>query len=143
MTFKRPGETPQSDGFRFEKFFADLLGVEPTKGSGSQWTAKMDIADGSILWSLKHSAKDLLRFGQYRMRDLIREAEQAINGQGGVGGSTIPAVATSEDGVAYVTFRAEDFLRMAEKGDFKYIVMSKGAQKRARSRIPAILRDEE
>jgi hypothetical protein len=143
MTFKRPGESPQKTGFRFEKFWASILGVTPTRGSGSQWTAKMDVSDGSILWSLKHSSVDRLRFGKLTMKDLMRECEEAINGNGGIGGSAIPGVATSEQEEQFVTFRAADFARLAQSGDFQYLVASKGEQKRSRSKIPALLRDDE
>lgn len=142
--FKRVGETAQKTGMRFEKFWANLLGVEPTRGSGSQWTARMDVGDGSILWSLKHSERGVLRFDQYRMAELMKECESAINGQGGVGGSILPGIAThGEDGQAFVTFRADDFIRLMQTGDYKYIEPSKGESKRMRARIPALLRDEE
>lgn len=45
---KRPGETPQKSGGRFERFWASLFGVEPQRGSGATWIAKLDVADGSI-----------------------------------------------------------------------------------------------
>jgi len=143
--FQRPGESPQKTGFRFETFFAKLLGVEPTKGSGNQWTAKLDLKAASFLMSLKFSTKDVLRFGSYRMRDLLRETDQAINGQGGVGGSTIGVVVTheQESGLTFITMNADDFLRMIQSGDIEYVVASKGVQKRARAKIPALLREEE
>jgi hypothetical protein len=143
--FLRPGESAQKGGFRFETFWAKIFGVEPTRGSGSQWFAKMDVGDGSVLWSLKHSARDLLRFGRYRMTDLMKECESAINGPGGVGGSTVPGVAIHEQetGETFVCFRAADFQRMAQTGEYAYIVPSKGEQKRIRSRLPALLREDD
>jgi hypothetical protein len=42
-----------------------------------------------------------------------------------------------------VIFEADDWLRMSQTGDIHYMTPSKGEQKRARSRIPALLRDEE
>jgi hypothetical protein len=72
----------------------------------------------------------------------MQEAQKAILGQGGVGGDTIPGIATSVDGEVYVTLRAEDFLKIFQE-DSKWIPQSKGEEKRARSRIPALLRDEE
>lgn len=96
-----------------------------------------------MLFSLKHSKSDKLRFGRYSAKELFREAQQAITGQGGSGGETVAGLALSEDGDVYVVFKAEDFLRMAQTGDIHYVVPSKGAQKRSRSKIPALLRDED
>lgn len=141
--FRRPGESEQKTGGRFETFWAKFFGKEPTRGSGNQWHTKLDVNSISILFNLKHSREDKLRFGRYRLRDLLREAEVAINGPGGSGGSTVAAAALSEDGEVYVVFRGHDFLRMAQTGDIQYIVPSKGEQKRARSRIPALLREED
>jgi hypothetical protein len=138
-SFQRPGETPQKAGRRFEAFWASLFGVKPIKGSGSLWYAKLDVADGgSILWSCKHTDNQSFRISS----ELMQEAQKAILGQGGVGGDTIPGIATSVDGEVYVTLRAEDFLKIFQE-DSKWIPQSKGEEKRARSRIPALLRDEE
>lgn len=138
-SFQRPGETPQKAGRRFEAFWASLFGVKPIKGSGSLWYAKLDVADGgSILWSCKHTDNQSFRIS----RELMAEAQQAILGQGGVGGDTIPGIATSVDGEVYVTLRADDFLRIFQE-DSKWIPQSKGEEKRARSRIPSLLRDQE
>jgi len=41
--FRRPGESPQVAGNRFERFWARVFGVEPTRGSGNQWFAKLDV----------------------------------------------------------------------------------------------------
>lgn len=141
--FLRPGESAQKGGFRFETFWAKFFGTEPTKGSGSQWFAKLDVSTTAILFSLKHSANDVLKFGRYRLKDLFRETDEAVNGPGGVGGSTVGAVAIHEEetGEIYVIFRGSDFLRMAQTGDIHYIVPSKGSQKRSRAKIPALLRD--
>jgi hypothetical protein len=78
--FARPGETPQQTGGRFEAFWAKLLGTEPTIGSGNQWTAPMDVGDGKILWSLKHSSKDTLRWGSKRVKELMGEVRCHLKG---------------------------------------------------------------
>ena len=137
-SFQRPGESPQKAGRRFEAFWASLFGVEPVKGSGSLWYAKLDVNDASILWSCKHTDSQSFRIS----RELMAEVQQAILGQGGVGGETIPGIATSVDGEVYVTLRADDFLRIFQ-ADSKWIPKSKGEEKRARSRIPSLLRDQE
>jgi len=135
---RRPGESSQKAGTRFEKFWAKVFGVEPTRGSGNQWHAKLDVGDGSILWSCKHT--DAASFSL--STKLMREAEAAINGPGGVGGKTLPGIAVSLDGEVYVTLRAEDLLRLLASDGAQYITPSKGEQKRSRSKIPALLRDD-
>lgn len=136
---KRAGETAQQSGRRFEKFWARLFGVEPVKGSGSLWYAKMDVGDGAILWSCKYT--DAASFSL--TKDLMREVEKAINAPGGSGGSTLPGIATSLDGEVFVTLRAEDFLRIFKAEDARYIVPSRAEQKRNRARTPSLLRDDE
>ena len=137
-SFQRPGETPQKAGRRFEAFWAALFGVKPVKGSGALWYAKLDVNDASILWSCKHTEDKSFRIS----KELMSEAETAVIGQGGIGGDTIPGIATSVQGDAYITLRAEDFLRLFQQ-DSKWIPKSKGEEKRARSRIPSLLRDQE
>ena len=136
--FQRPGEKPQKTGRRFETFWASVFGVKPVKGSGALWYAKLDVADGgSILWSCKHTDDASFRVS----KALFREAEDAVIGQGGVGGDTIPGLAVSVDGEVIVALKAEDFLRMFKK-NVKWIEPTKSEQKRARSKIPSILREE-
>ena len=137
-SFQRPGETPQKAGRRFEAAWAELFGVKPVRGSGSLWYAKLDVNDASILWSCKHTDNQSFRIS----RELMAEAQHAILGQGGMGGETIPGIATSVDGEVYVTLRADDFLRIFQQ-EGKWIPKSKGEEKRARSRIPSLLRDQE
>jgi hypothetical protein len=137
--FKRPGDSPQKTGRRFEAFWARLFGVEPQRGSGNLWYLKLDVGDGSILWSCKHTDAESFRLSKATMR----EVEEAINGQGGIGGTILPGIATSVDGEVYCTLRAEDLLRILQSDAAKYIVPSKGEQKRSRARLPALLRDED
>lgn len=141
--FERRGETPQQTGFRFEDYWARFFGQKPTKGSGSLWHTKLDVGTSAILMSLKYSKTDILRWGKRSMRDLFKEVQEAITGPGGIGGETIGAVVTAEEGQIYITFKGEDFLRMAQTGDIHYVTASKGEQKRARARVPALLRDDE
>lgn len=133
----RPGDTPQESGRRFETFWAKLFGVKAVKGSGSLWYAKMDVGDGAILWSCKHTEAESFRI----TRELMKEAERAINGNGGVGGSTLPGIATSLEGEVFVTLRAEDFLRMVA-AEVKYVRPSRADQKRINAKTPLLLRDE-
>lgn len=140
MPRRRPGETPQAAGRRFERFWASLFGVQPIKGSGALWYAKLDVGDGSILWSCKHTDHKSFSI----TRELLAEAQHAVTGAGGVGGDTIPGIAVAIDGGAevVVTLRAEDFLRLLQTSSRAYIEPSKGEAKRLRSRLPAIMRDD-
>ena len=133
-------DTAQGRGYDFEEFWAKFFGVEVQKGSGSVWYAKMDVADSQILWSCKHTDHASFRISE----PIMREVQEAITGQGGIGGSVIPGLAThTESGEVFVTLRAEDFLRLADSGELKYIQSSKAVAKRARSKTPALLRDDE
>lgn len=132
-------KTPQQNGRLFERYWANLFGVEPIRGSGNQWTSKMDVIDGAILWSLKHTQHDSFRV----TKELMREVERAINGPGGIGGNTIPGIAVSLSGEPFVTLRAEDFLRLLEGDASKYLAPSKGEAKRSRSKVPQIMREDD
>jgi hypothetical protein len=68
---RRPGESSQKHGTRFEHFWAAIFGVKPTLGSGNQWFSKMDVGDSAVLWSCKHTDADSFRLS----KDLMREAE--------------------------------------------------------------------
>jgi len=136
--FRRPGESPQVAGNRFERFWARVFGVEPTRGSGNQWFAKLDVPDGgAILWSCKSTDAESFRLTKATMR----EAQEAATGMGS-SGETIPGVATAVDGEVLVTLRAEDFLRMFT-ANVKYITPSKGEQKRLRAKVPELLREDD
>jgi hypothetical protein len=93
----------------------------------------MDIADGRIVWSCKWTSKRSFAI----TASLFKEVEDHIRG-----GKEIPGLATEVDGEKYVTLRAEDFVRICQSGDYKYIVPTKGEQKRSRSKIPSILRED-
>lgn len=132
-------ETAQDRGRFFEALWAKLFGVEVQKGSGSVWYAKLDVADSQILWSCKHTDAESFRVS----RPVMKEAQEAVTGQGGVGGKIIPGLAyRTGDGELYVTLLAEDFLRLAESGDIQYVEPSKANAKLARSRVPQLLRSD-
>jgi hypothetical protein len=133
-------DTPQGRGYELEDVWAKLFGVEVQKGSGSVWYAKLDVADAQILWSCKHTDNESFRIS----KSIMREAEEAVTGPGGVGGSVIPGLATRiESGDVFVTLRAEDFLRLADSGELKYVESLKATAKRARSKTPALLREDD
>lgn len=134
----RPGDSPQKSGRRFEQFFAKLLGVEPQKGSGNTWLAKLDVADGKLTCSLKWTTDDGFRIN----KTLLREADNAIYENGD---NSIPCIATAIDSGSevLVTLRMQDFLRLMESDAARYITPSKGEQKRRRAGIPGLLREDD
>jgi hypothetical protein len=140
---RRRAKTPQGEGREFEGRFAELFDCEPQKGSGSLWYAKLDVNDGQILWTLKYSERGRLKFDNYDVNDdLMREAQAAINGQGGVGSNTMPGVATQDvDGNVFVVLRAEDFARIVTD-DITYVRPPRSEIKRARASTPLLLRDD-
>lgn len=135
---RRPGDSAQKTGYRFEKWWARIFGVEPTRGSGNQWYAKLDVADGSILWSLKSTDAESFRL----TKALMREVQDAITGPGGIGGDVIPGIAVAVDQEPYVVLRAEDFMRLAQSDEIKYMRPTKANQKRARAKMTALERQE-
>ena len=135
----RKDRTPSEKGYDFERFWASIFGVKPQPGSGSQWFARMDVATTPILFSCKHTDAESLRV----TRGMMKEVQDAISGPGGIGGDAIGAIATNVAGEALVTFRAEDFLRLAQSDEIKFVTPSHGQAKRARAKIPALLRAED
>jgi hypothetical protein len=131
--------SPQELGYQFEETFAKALGVKPQKGSGSHWTARMDVADGEILWSLKKTTNESFRL----TKGLISEVVSAVFGMGGVGPSTTPGVAVDVDGEVLVILRAADFRRMVLQDRVQYMPQTKDEIRRSSARIPALLRDPE
>jgi hypothetical protein len=138
--FQRPGESPQKTGGRFETYFAKFFGQKPVKGSGNQWHAPLDVGSIKILFNLKWSSKDLLRFGKYQIHDLFIETQEAVKSSDKTGALVIHEETT---GKTYTIFEGTDFMRMAQTGDIHYMTPSKGDQKRAQSRVPALLRDSD
>ena len=87
-----------------------------------------------FLFSLKETQAESFRIS----RELMREVEREIDG------ATIPALAVAIDGgEVFVTLRGEDFLRLINSDQAQYVTPSRGDQKRARAKIPEILRDDE
>jgi hypothetical protein len=134
---KRPGESAQKAGRRWERFWATIFGTEPQPGSGNQWHAKMDVADGSITWSLKWTTHQSASIS----KALIREADEACykNGDNSIPGI---AIALDEGSETVVVLRAADFMRLLWAENATYIVPSKADQKRAISRVPTLLRED-
>ncbi len=123
-------DTPQGRGYAFERDFGDALGIEPTKGSGNQWYAPMDLGDAHILVSCKHTDKNSFSVG----RDHLREVRLACRGD------QEPALAVSVAGEVYVIQRAGDWL--AGRTKEPTIEPRKDDVKRASARVPGLLRDD-
>lgn len=134
---KRPGESPQQSGRRFERFWSALFGVKPQKGSGNTWIAKLDVADGSITWSCKFTSHDSFSMS----KELLHEVDEGIYKNGD---DSIPGIAVALDDGAetVVVLRAADFLRLLASDAAKYITPTKSAQKRTLAKIPNLLRDD-
>lgn len=129
---RRPGETPQKGGRRFENFWAKVFGREPTKGSGNVWYVELDVGDGTITWECKLTDAESYSI----TKKLFSKMEGEIKS------GSIPGLATAVNGEVFCTLRAEDLLRLLGSDAAKYVVPSKGDQKRNRSKIPALLREE-
>jgi hypothetical protein len=133
----RPGESPQKSGRRFERFWAKIFGVEPQAGSGNQWFAKLDVADGSITWSLRWTTHESYRIS----KELLREADKAVyeNGDNSISGI---AISIDDGAEVVVVLRAADFQRILAAENPGYIKPSKAEQKRQIAGIPTLLRDD-
>jgi hypothetical protein len=126
------------EGNKFEKFFSQLTGSELVKGSGNKWYALLD-ADGigQILWSLKWTSKK-----SFDLTDsLIDEMVEAVDGPGGRGGNTIPALGVGLQGEVLAVFRVQDLMRVLseERALFR---PSKGDVKKSLAQVPELLREE-
>lgn len=134
---RRPGESPQKSGTRFERYWSSLFGVQPVKGSGNTWTCKLDVKDGSITWSCKWTSHESFRISKELM-------QEAIDGVHQNGDDSIPGIAMAIDGGSevIVAMRADDLLRLLSSDAAGYITPSKANQKRALARIPSLMRDE-
>lgn len=129
---RQPLPSPQESGAQFEEVIADALGVKPTRGSGNQWFAKMDVATGHVLFSCKWTGSQSFRVEKGHMREI----------QGHCEGDQEPALAISVGGEVYVVQRAGDWLAGRTKEDSAFIEPSKADIKRLTARVPALLRGE-
>lgn len=129
------GETPQDRGRSFEDEWADLFGVKPVRGSGNQWFAPLDVGDGRILWSLKHTDKDRFTITP----TIIMEAIQASFGPMG-SGDTQPGWALSIGGRRFVMLEADTFLPFVTREVEPYRPPTKVEEKKARASVNRLAR---
>jgi hypothetical protein len=133
---RKPGETPQEAGRRFEGFWAKIFGVEPTPGSGNGWRIKLDVGDGSITWSCKFTTHRSVTISKEMLREAVVAAHK--NGDNSVPGLAL-AIDDGEDVI--VAMYADDFVRLLTTDSAPRIVPPKSEQKRQRAGIPSLLRN--
>lgn len=122
----------------FELSWAKRLGAKRQPGSGNYYLWKQDVESRSnVLWSLKHTDKDAFRL---TLKDL-NEVISAVEGPGGIGGNTQPAMAVSLNGREFVIQRAEDYISDHET-ESRYISPSKTTTRIANRKLPKLLREE-
>lgn len=129
---KARGNSSQERGYSFEKVFGDVLGLEPTRGSGNQWFAKMDINGAEILVSCKHTDADSFRV----TKGHLREIQKACVGE------QEPVMAIDVNGEVYIVQRAGDWIA-SRTSEASFITPNKSDVKRARTRVPILLRGDE
>lgn len=123
------GNTSQARGYSFEEVFGEAIGVKPTKGSGNQWFAKMDLNGESILVSCKHTDADSFRV----TKGHLREIQKACVGE------QEPVMAIDVNGEVYIVQRAGDWIA-SRTSEANFIEPAKADIKRARARVPVLLR---
>jgi hypothetical protein len=135
---RRPGETPQNAGRRFEHFWARVFGVKPTPGSGNGWRIKLDVTGASITWSCKYTTHRSVTI----TKELLLEAYDAAHTNGD---NSIPglAIALDDGSDVIVVLYADDFVRLLTTDERPEIRPQKAEQKRRIAGIPALLRDSE
>ncbi len=125
-------ETPQEKGYSFEKTFGAALGMEPTRGSGNQWFAKMDLGGSQVLISCKHTNAQSYRIEKQHLREIQRYCS----------GMQEPAMAIDIDGEVYVLQRAGDWIASRTEEATRFIQPQKAEMKRATASVPGLLRGE-
>lgn len=122
---------------QFENDLAKELQMERVPGSGATWHSKLDVAGKGTRWSLKYTEKDSITISKTKV------IEEALAATGGLGGTDeIPLWAFRIQDTDLVMMRKEDFYRMVEE-EVKLIKPTKAQERRARSRVPVLMREEE
>lgn len=124
-------KTAQEEGYDFEGRFGAVLGVKPTRGSGNQWTAKMDLGDASVLVSCKHTQAQSFRVEKGHLREI----------QSHCVGEQEPVMAIDVDGEIFIVQRAGDWIAGRTEEGGRFIEPSRSEIKRRTARIPALLRE--
>lgn len=131
-------DTPQKRGRAWEPVFAKSIGGYPIKMSGAGFT-KLDVRGISILWSLKATDSRSIRLEDAWMR----EALDAINAPGGVGGVMLPGLALKTAGYEYMVFRKDDAMMLMTSTEHSVATPKSYGVVDLGRRIPEFLRNED
>src|SRR5438128_688080 len=94
-------------GRDFEKEFADELGLERVKASGSLWHSKLDVKGRGILWSLKATRRSGYTITNEDLMEMFRVTE-APGGTGAIPAMAIRTCAEHHH-IDLIVMRKEDF----------------------------------
>lgn len=123
-------------GTEFEEELANELGLKRVGGSGNGWSSKLDIRGRATRWSLKATDESGFRVDG----NMLKEAVLVCESIGGTGETPIWAVRVKEGD--FIIQRAEDWIRFMKDGEFS-IPASKSEQRKARSKVPQLLRGQD
>jgi hypothetical protein len=129
----------QDKGRDFEVRWAKRVGAEKHKGSGNYYLRPLDASNRArYLWSCKHTDKESIRISI----DDIDEVIRAVEGPGGIGGETQPAMALSINGREFVLQRASDWLDEHTKdATVEFIKPDKETEKLAKRNTSPLFRE--
>lgn len=130
-------KTPQDKGRSFEKEFAKAHSMREQPASGATPYYKLDVKNNKFLLSLKHTDKQ----SYILKKSDIQETINAVYGLGGIGGSHIPAMCLSIDGIEVTVLLTEDFIEILENPDDTVFDKAKAKAKKDRADKPLLLRD--
>jgi hypothetical protein len=122
-------------GTEFEHDLARELGLQRVPGSGNRWFAKLDIRGRGTRWSLKATDDNGFRVDE----GMLDEAINACESIGGTGETPVWAVRIRAGD--FIIMRADDWIRFMKEESFS-IPQTKSEERRARSKVPQLLREE-
>lgn len=129
--------TPQEKGRRYETEFEKRTNAKKVPASGALPFWKLDNKNSKFLFSLKHTDKD-----QFILKKSdIQEMLNAVYGMGGIGGSHIPTMVLSIDGIEVSVLLTEDFFDLVENPPVVEFKSDKNAKKREGANTPSLLKD--
>lgn len=127
-------------GKKFEEDLEKEFGLKRVVGSGNQWHSKLDLRGLGARWSLKATKKESISISS----KVINEAIRACGDSSGDGSIPVWAFRIGDGEHDIIALRKEDFI-LLQKGELVLIndtTPEKIKQKRAKMRIPRLLRDE-
>ena len=103
-------------GSDFEKKFAKKTGATLTVASGSQWYAKMDARQSSLVFSLKRTEKETFTV----KNDFFKELDRATKSPGSPVGA-LPAMCISVSKFdELVVMRLDDFVELLSRKEVEF-----------------------